>query len=66
MDGQFELYQDRSGKYRFRLKNRKGLLIAVSGVYPTKAEAKGAIKSLRKTAPKATIDDQTAVDTSVA
>lgn len=59
MAGQFELYQDRSGKFRFRLKNGKGVLVAVSSAYSTRADAKSAIKSLRKTAPKADVDDQT-------
>lgn len=59
MAGQFELYQDRSGKFRYRLKNGKGVLVAVSGAYATRDDAKSAIKSLRKTAPKADLDDQT-------
>ena len=57
--GKFELYKDRAGKFRFRLKARNGEIIASSEAYETKVSAKNGIKSVQRNAPTATIDDQT-------
>lgn len=43
----FELYQDRSGQYRFRLKARNGGIIAVSENYTTKASCQDGIAAVR-------------------
>ena len=43
----FELFQDRSGKFRFRLKARNGKVIAVSDDYATKAGCEKGIESVR-------------------
>ncbi len=59
MAGKFELYSDKAGKYRFRLKAGNGEIIAVSEAYESKASAKNGIESVRKNAPDATVDDQT-------
>jgi uncharacterized protein YegP (UPF0339 family) len=59
MAGKFELYTDKRGEYRFRLKASNGQPIAVSEGYTTKAAAKNGIESVRKNAPDATLDDQT-------
>ena len=59
MTGKFELYTDKRGEYRFRLKASNGQAIAVSEGYSTKAAAKNGIESVRKNAPDATLDDQT-------
>ena len=59
MAGKFELYQDKAGKYRFRLKAGNGQTIAVSEDYESKASALNGIESVRKNAADATLDDQT-------
>ncbi len=59
MAGKFELYQDKSEKFRFRLKAGNGQVIAVSEAYESKASAMSGIESVRKNAGDATLDDQT-------
>ena len=51
----FELYTDRSGNFRFRLRSRNGKIIAVSEPYSTKAACKNGIDSVIKNAPDAQI-----------
>ncbi|MBP3729993.1 MAG: YegP family protein [Mailhella sp.] len=46
----FELYQDKAGKFRFRLKARNGQIIAVSEAYEAKKSALNGIESVRKNA----------------
>lgn len=58
MAGKFEIYKDRAGKFRFRLKASNGEIIAVSEAYNTKASALGGVESVRKNAPDAKTDDQ--------
>lgn len=60
MAGKFELYEDKSGGFRFRLKAGNGEIIASSESYKTKAGALGGIESIKKNAGDAAIDDQTA------
>ena len=43
----FELYQDRAGPYRFRLRSRNGAIIAVSEAYSTKSGCLDGIESVR-------------------
>ena len=43
----FELYQDRSGAFRFRLRSRNGAIIAVSECYSTKNGCLEGIESVR-------------------
>ena len=52
----FELYQDRSGAFRFRLKSRNGQVIAVSEGYTSKAACENGIESVRRNAPEAEIE----------
>ncbi len=54
MAGKFELYKDKAGKYRFRLKAGNGETIASSEAYESKAAAKNGIESVKKNAPDAT------------
>jgi uncharacterized protein YegP (UPF0339 family) len=49
----FELFQDKAGQFRFRLKARNGQVIAVSEGYTTKASCENGIASVRKNAPEA-------------
>jgi uncharacterized protein YegP (UPF0339 family) len=60
MAGKFELYEDKAGKYRFRLKAANGEVIASSEAYNSKASAKNGIESVRKNAGDAAVVDQTA------
>ena len=46
----FELYQDKSGTFRFRLKARNGLIIGISDSYTTKAACLAGIGSVRQNA----------------
>ncbi len=60
MAGKFELYQDKRGEFRFRLKASNGQTIAASEGYATKKAALNGIASVRKNAPDAKLDDQAA------
>ena len=51
----FEMYEDKSGEYRFRLKARNGEIIAVSEGYKAKAGCLNGIESVKKNAPVAEI-----------
>lgn len=51
----FELYTDRAGHYRFRLKARNGEIIAVSENYSAWAGCRNGIESVRKNAADAEI-----------
>jgi uncharacterized protein YegP (UPF0339 family) len=50
MAGTFELYQDKAGKYRFRLKSGNGQVIATGEAYESKAAAQAGIESVQKNA----------------
>lgn len=51
----FEMYVDKAGEYRFRLKARNGEVIAVSEGYVKKESCLNGIESVRKNAPEAEI-----------
>ena len=51
----FEMYLDKAGEYRFRLKARNGEIIATSEGYKAKAGCLNGIESVRKNAPDAEI-----------
>ncbi len=53
--GKFEVYQDKSGHYRFRLKAANGEIIAVSEGYNSKASCMNGIESVKKNAPTAMV-----------
>ncbi|HEY0617750.1 MAG TPA: YegP family protein, partial [Kribbella sp.] len=60
MAGKFELYEDKSGGFRFRLKAGNGEVIATSSEsYTTKASALNGIESIKTNAAGANVDDQT-------
>ena len=59
MAGKFELYEDKAGKFRFRLKARNGEIIAVGEAYESKAAAKKGIASVVRNAADAEVVDQT-------
>jgi len=51
MSGKFELYKDKGGQFRFRLKASNGQIILASEAYTRKPAAKNGIESIRKNAP---------------
>lgn len=59
MLGKFEVYQDKSGQFRFRLKAGNGQVIVTGEPYTTKKACLNGIASVRKNAPDAPLDDQT-------
>jgi len=59
MAGTFELYKDKAGKFRFRLKASNGQVIASGEAYESKASAMNGIASVQKNAAGAKVDDQT-------
>ncbi|MBR5411281.1 MAG: YegP family protein [Clostridia bacterium] len=52
----FEMYLDKAGEFRFRLKARNGEIIATSEGYKAKAGCLNGIESVRKNAPDAAIE----------
>jgi uncharacterized protein YegP (UPF0339 family) len=57
--GKFELYQDKAGKFRFRLKAGNGEIIATGEAYESKASAEKGIASVQKNAAEARVVDLT-------
>jgi len=51
----FELYEDKSGQFRFRLKAKNGEIIATSEGYASKAGCENGIASVKKNAPDANV-----------
>lgn len=52
----FEVYTDKAGFYRFRLKARNGEIIAVSEIYTAKAGCLNGIESVRNNASEAPVE----------
>ena len=53
----FEMYTDKAGEFRFRLKASNGEVIATSEGYKTKASCENGIESVKKNAPEAEVVD---------
>jgi uncharacterized protein YegP (UPF0339 family) len=53
--GKFEVYQDRAGKYRFRLKASNGQVVATGEAYETKAAAQKGCESVLNAATGAPV-----------
>lgn len=51
----FEIYTDKSGEFRFRLKATNGEIIAVSEGYKALTSCKNGIESVKKNAPEAEV-----------
>ena len=51
----FEVYTDKAGEFRFRLKARNGEIIATSEGYKAKAGCLNGIESVKKNAPEAEV-----------
>lgn len=54
----FEMYKDKAGCFRFRLKARNGEIIATSESYTSRAACENGIESVRKNAPCAQIKEE--------
>ena len=54
----FEIFLDKAGEYRFRLKARNGEVIASSDGYTAKASCENGIASVRKNADSAEITEE--------
>jgi uncharacterized protein YegP (UPF0339 family) len=59
MAGTFEIYKDRKGEYRFRLKSRNGEIVATGESYETKAGDKRGIAAVQRAAAGAKVEDKT-------
>lgn len=53
----FEVFEDRAGGFRFRLRASDGQVLATSGRYGTKAEARGGVESVQLAADSAMVVD---------
>lgn len=51
MAGTFEIYRDKAGEYRFRLKASNGQIILTSEGYKEKSSCQNGIESVKKNAP---------------
>lgn len=54
----FELYRDRAGEYRFRLRARNGEIVGASDGYAAKAGCLEGIENVKKYAPRAEIAEE--------
>ncbi len=54
----FEVYADKAGEFRFRLKARNGETIASSEGYKSKGACLNGVESVKKNAPGATIEKE--------
>lgn len=54
----FEMYEDKGGEFRFRLKARNGQIIGVSEGYKAKASCLNGIESVKKNAAEAEIVEE--------
>ncbi len=52
----YEVYVDKAGEFRFRLKARNGEIIATSEGYKSKKSCLNGIESIKKNAPEATVE----------
>ena len=54
----FEMYTDKAGEFRFRLKAKNGQIIATGEGYKAKAGCKNGIESIRKNVVDAKIEEE--------
>ncbi len=59
MPGKFVIKKGTTGKFRFNLLAGNGQVVASSEAYNSKAAAMGGIRSIKKLADEASIEDQT-------
>ena len=54
----YEIYTDKGGEFRFRLKAKNGEIILASEGYKAKASCQNGIESVRKNAPDAKVEEE--------
>ena len=54
----FQLYQDKAGAYRFRLRARNGAIIAFSQGYSSRSACLAGLECVKNTAPKAEMEKE--------
>lgn len=59
MAGKFEIYEDKSGKFRFRLKAANGQVVAQGQGYETRKAAVAGTEAVQRAAVGATLVDVT-------
>lgn len=59
MASKFEVYEDGSGQYRWRLKAGNGEIVATGEAYTTKSAAVKGTESVQRAAAEATVVDLT-------
>lgn len=57
MAGKFEVYEDRAGKFRFRLKASNGQVVASGEAYESKSAAHKGCESVQKAADGAKVEE---------
>lgn len=55
MAGKFEVYEDKAGKFRWRLKAGNGEVVASGEAYETKSAAKEGVESVKRAAEGASV-----------
>ena len=66
MPGKFVIKKGSTGKFRFNLHSTNGQVVATSEAYETKAAAQAGIRSVKKLAADAVIEDTTTAEWAVA
>ncbi len=56
----FEVYKDKAGEFRFRLKARNGEIVATGESYKAKASCLNGIESIRRNAPDSPVVEEEA------
>jgi uncharacterized protein YegP (UPF0339 family) len=59
MAGTFEIYKDRRGEFRWRLKAGNGEVVASGESYPNKAGARRGVEAVQRAADGAKVEDLT-------
>ena len=54
----YEIYKDKAGEFRFRLKAKNGQIIATSEGYKTMDSCKNGVESVKKNAPDAEVVEE--------
>lgn len=54
--GKYEVYQDKAGKFRFRLKASNGQVVAQGEAYETKRACLNGIKSIQRNAQSPVVE----------
>ncbi len=58
MAGKFEVYKDKAGEFRFRLKAKNKQIIGTSQNYATAAARDNGVAAIGRAVPGAKVDDQ--------